>query len=75
MKSVFVDTETNGVILKCDTIGSLEAIIEMLRRSQVPVAKADIGPVTRRDVIEAKAIKENDRHRGVILAFNVKVSI
>ena len=41
MKSVFVDTETNGVILKCDTIGSLEAIIEMLRRSQVPVAKAD----------------------------------
>ncbi len=73
MKSVFVDTETNGVILKCDTIGSLEAIIEMLRRSQVPVAKADIGSVTRRDVIEAKAIKEKDRHRGVILAFNVKV--
>jgi translation initiation factor 5B len=73
MKSVFVDTETNGVILKCDTIGSLEAIIEMLRRSQVPVAKADIGPVTRRDVIEAKAIKEKDRHLGIVLAFNVKV--
>ena len=31
MKSVFVDTETNGVILKCDTIGSLEAIMEMLK--------------------------------------------
>ena len=73
MKSVFVDTETNGVILKCDTIGSLEAIIEMLRRSQVPVAKADIGSVTRRDVIEAKAIKEKDRHLGIVLAFNVKV--
>ncbi|MFQ5476035.1 MAG: translation initiation factor IF-2 [Nitrosopumilus sp.] len=73
MKSVFIDTETNGIILKCDTIGSLEAIIEMLRRSQVPVAKADIGPVTRRDVIEAKAIKEKDRHLGVVLAFNVKV--
>ena len=73
MKSVFIDTETNGIILKCDTIGSLEAIIEMLRRSQVPVAKADIGPVNRRDVMEAKAIKEKDRHLGVILAFNVKV--
>jgi len=73
MESVFIDTETNGIILKCDTIGSLEAIIEMLRRSQVPVAKADIGPVTRRDVIEAKAIKEKDRHLGIILAFNVKV--
>ncbi len=73
MKSMFVDTETNGVILKCDTIGSLEAIMEMLRRSQVPVAKADIGPVNRRDVIEAKAIKEKDRHLGIVLAFNVKV--
>ena len=73
MKSVFIDTETNGVILKCDTIGSLEAIVEMLKRSQVPVSKADIGSVNRRDVMEAKAIKENDRHLGVILAFNVKV--
>ena len=73
MKSVFIDTETNGIILKCDTIGSLEAIVEMLRRSQVPVAKADIGPVNRRDIMEAKAIKEKDRHLGVVLAFNVKV--
>jgi len=73
MKSVFVDTETDGVILKSDTIGSLEAVIEMLRRSQVAVAKADIGPVNRRDVMESKAIKENDRHLGVILAFNVKI--
>ncbi|MFQ5782410.1 MAG: translation initiation factor IF-2 [Nitrosopumilus sp.] len=73
MKSMFIDTETNGIILKCDTIGSLEAIVEMLKRSQVPVAKADIGPVNRRDVMEAKAIKEKDRHLGIILAFNVKV--
>ena len=73
MKSVFIDTESNGVILKCDTIGSLEAIVEMLRRSQVPVAKADIGPVNRRDIMETKAIKEKDRHLGVVLAFNVKV--
>ena len=73
MESVFIDTETTGVILKCDTIGSLEAITEMLRRQQVPISKADIGPVTRRDVMQAKAIKDKDRHLGVILAFNVKV--
>ena len=35
---------------------------------------ADIGPVTRRDIMEAKAIKENNRHLGVILSFNVKVT-
>ncbi len=73
MQSVFISTETNGVILKCDAIGSLEAITEMLRRQQIPISKADIGPVTRRDILEAMATKENDRHLGVILAFNVKV--
>ena len=73
MQSVFINTETNGVILKCDAIGSLEAITEMLRRQQIPISKADIGSVTHRDVLEAMAIKENDRHLGVILAFNVKV--
>lgn len=72
MKSVFIETESDGVIVKCDTIGSLEAVTEMLRRQQIPIAKGDIGPVNRRDVVEAKAIKANDRHLGVILAFNVK---
>jgi len=72
MQSVFINTETNGIILKCDAIGSLEALTEMLRRQQIPISKADIGPVTRRDVLEAMAVKENDRHMGVILAFNVK---
>lgn len=73
MKSVFVKTDKKGVILKCDTIGSLEAITDMLKRQNVPVSMADIGPVTRRDVVEALAIKENDRHLGVLLAFNVKI--
>jgi translation initiation factor 5B len=74
MKSVFIKTETKGIILKCDTIGSLEALTEMLRRKNIPISLADIGPVTRRDVMEAKAVKENHRHFGVILAFNVKIT-
>ena len=73
MKSVFIKTETKGVHLKCDTIGSLEALTEMLRRQQIPISIADIGPVTRRDVMETKAVRNSDRHLGVILAFNVKI--
>jgi len=74
MESVFVDdTQTSGVTLKCDTIGSLEATTAMLGSAGVPVAKADIGPVNRRDVVQAKAIKEKDRHLGVVLAFGVRV--
>ncbi len=73
MKSVFVKTDKKGVILKCDTIGSLEAITNMLKQQNVAISMADIGPVTRRDVVEALAVKEHDRHLGVVIAFNVKI--
>lgn len=73
MKSVFVKTDKKGVILKCDTIGSLEAITSMLKQQNIAVSMADIGPVTRRDVVEALAVKEHDRHLGVVIAFNVKI--
>lgn len=73
MESVFIDTQTRGVTLKCDTIGSLEAMVQMLNEKGVQIAKADIGPVNRRDVMEARATKDVDRRLGVILAFNVKV--
>lgn len=74
MKAVFVDDmQTTGVILKCDTIGSLEATTAMLNEAKVPIAKADIGHVNRRDIVQAKAVKEKDRHLGIVLAFNVKV--
>ncbi|HMK33401.1 MAG TPA: translation initiation factor IF-2, partial [Nitrosopumilaceae archaeon] len=73
MKSVFVKTDAKGVILKCDTIGSLEALTDLLKRQNVPISMADIGPVTRRDVVEALATKEKDRHLGVVIAFNVKI--
>ncbi len=74
MRSVFVDdTRTSGIILRCDTIGSLEATMSMLEEAGTPVSRADIGPVNRRDVVQARAVREKDRHLGVILAFNVRV--
>ena len=72
VKQVIMSSETNGVILKADTLGSLEAIIEMLKARQVPIKRADLGPVSRRDVVEASAVKKNDKYRGVVLAFGVK---
>jgi translation initiation factor 5B len=73
VKSAIVSTETTGIVLKCDTIGSLEAIIDLLKKDRVPIKTADIGSITRRDVIEAAAVKESDRYQGVVLGFNVKI--
>ena len=71
--AIVSNTQTTGVILKCDTIGSLEAIVDLLKKANVAIRMADIGNVTRRDVVEAAAVRQNDRYHGVILGFNVKV--
>ena len=71
--AIVSNTETSGVLLKCDTIGSLEAITDLLKKAEVPIRMADIGNITRRDVVEAAAVKENDRYHGVVLGFSVKV--
>jgi translation initiation factor 5B len=73
IKNAFIDTNSNGVILKCDTIGSVEAVTELLKKENIPIQHADIGPITRRDVIAASAVKEKDRYLGVVLGFNTKI--
>ncbi|MCS7097107.1 MAG: translation initiation factor IF-2 [Candidatus Methanomethylicia archaeon] len=62
-----------GVIIKADTLGSLEALTNFLERLQIPVRVADIGHVSKRDVLEAKLVSEYNTYRGVVLAFNVKI--
>ncbi|MEM4635408.1 MAG: translation initiation factor IF-2 [Candidatus Nitrosocaldus sp.] len=73
VRGLVISTDRMGVVLKCDTLGSLEAITEMLKRSNIPIRIADIGHVTKRDVVEASTVREKDRYLGVVLAFNVKV--
>lgn len=73
IKSAIISTDSNGVILRSDAIGSIEAIMDLLKKASVPIRSADIGHITRRDIIEASAVKEKDRYLGVVLGFNVKV--
>jgi translation initiation factor 5B len=73
IKSAIIRTDSNGIVLRCDTIGSLEATVDLLRKDKIPIQSADIGHITRRDVLAASAVKEKDRYIGVILGFNVRV--
>ncbi|MBC7129851.1 translation initiation factor IF-2 [Candidatus Bathyarchaeota archaeon] len=73
IERIRITTDANGVILKADTLGSLEAIAEHLRRNDVPIRIADVGDVSKRDVTEAAVVKEHEPLYGAILAFNVKV--
>ncbi len=71
LDAVRIDTDTVGVILKADTIGSLEGLVGELRAKNIPIHVADVGPITRRDVIRAAALK--DPLLSVILGFNVEI--
>ena len=70
-KYVEFEKNPNGVIIKADTIGSLEAMVKLLKEAGIPIRKADIGNITREDFIEGELIQ--DKYRKVILAFNIKV--
>lgn len=73
VEQIKIATDLDGIILKTDALGSLEAIAESLKRNNVPIKAADVGDVSKRDVTEASVVKENEPLHGVILAFNVKV--
>ena len=73
VEQIKIATDLDGIVLKTDALGSLEAIAESLKRSDVPIKVADVGDVSRRDVTEAAIVKEREPLHGVILAFNVKV--
>jgi len=62
-----------GVVVKADTLGTLEAMLEALKKYEVPVRLADVGNVSKSDVIEASFSGRKDKSLGAVLAFNVKV--
>ncbi|WP_296879815.1 translation initiation factor IF-2 [uncultured Methanobrevibacter sp.] len=73
IEDITISTEDEGILVKADTLGSLEAIVKLLRELDIPIREADIGDVSRRDIINSSiALNENDVH-GAIIAFNVSV--
>jgi translation initiation factor 5B len=62
-----------GVTVQASTLGSLEALLEFLRTSKIPVSNISIGPVHKRDVITASTMLEKAKEYAVMLCFDVKV--
>ena len=73
IKSIFVETDSVGIIVKADTLGSLEAVVDTLKENDISISTADTGMVSRKDVVKAQVITETNKYLGSILAFGVKV--
>ncbi|MEK6928116.1 MAG: translation initiation factor IF-2 [Nanoarchaeota archaeon] len=65
--------DKQGIIIKADSLGSLEALITLLKQERVQILKAGIGPISKTDVISACANLEIDPLDALIIGFNVGV--
>ena len=71
LAEIEVDTEEEGVVVKADTLGSLEAMANALQEAEVPILRAEVGDIAPRDIAVAGTAREPEH--TVILGFNVEV--
>ncbi len=69
--AIHIELQEEGVIIKADALGSLEALAYELKQEGIPIKKADIGDISKRDIVDSQTIG-NPLYR-VILGFNVRV--
>lgn len=72
IKEVF-SVAGGGIILKADTLGSIEALSKLLNDENIKVGEKGIGNVSKRDVLDAFAMRAIDPYSSVVLAFNVSI--
>lgn len=65
--------EDEGVLVKADTLGSLEALSHILNEHEIPLRKARIGKVSKKDVIDAGADLKKNPKNALILNFSQKI--
>ncbi|MDD7424594.1 MAG: translation initiation factor IF-2 [Candidatus Methanomethylophilaceae archaeon] len=71
--SIKIELQDNGVYIKADAIGSLEALAFEAKAAGIPIRRYGMGEITRRDILETDALR-GDPLNKIILAFNVKTS-
>ncbi len=73
IEEILVETTESGIILKTDTLGSLEALAKMLKDRGVLIQKVGIGDINKKDIMEAAANIDSHPMEALVLGFNVKV--
>ena len=68
-----IDKSGRGVCVQASTLGSLEALIDFLKSSKIPVSGINIGPVHKKDVMRAATMLEKAKELACILCFDVPV--
>ncbi|NOZ80943.1 MAG: translation initiation factor IF-2 [DPANN group archaeon] len=67
---VMIETEHQGIVVKADSLGSLEALVNILRGKGFHIKRASVGNISKKDINEASASLEHHPEDAVILGFN-----
>ena len=68
-----IDKSGRGVCVQASTLGSLEALLDFLKVSKIPVSGINIGPVHKKDIMRAATMLEKAKELACILCFDVTV--
>lgn len=68
-----IKTQKSGIIAKADSLGSLEALLTLLKQEKIDVVKAGIGNINKADISSAKANLEINELDAIIVGFNVGI--
>jgi len=71
VEEVLIETDKEGIVVKADTIGSLEALIKLLKDKGIQIRKANVGSITKKDIADAESNYEKEPTESVILGFNI----
>ena len=74
VEEVIIETDKEGIVIKADSLGSLEALIKLLKEKNIPVKRASIGSISKKDISDASINYEKDPLNSTILGFNVKLT-
>lgn len=66
--------DDSGIVIKADTLGSLEALMKLLHEKGVSVKAVSIGDISRKDIADAESSIESNPLNSAILGFNVSLS-
>ncbi|MBI4149165.1 translation initiation factor IF-2 [Candidatus Woesearchaeota archaeon] len=70
LQDVLIETDKEGIIVKADSLGSLEALIKLLKEKGIPIRKASLGNISKNDIADAEAAHEQKNR--VIIGFEVQ---
>ena len=71
-KSIEFSTDDVGVIVKADTLGTLEALVRMLHEKGIKVRRAHVGDISKSDIMEAERVKALDPYYGAIIGLHIR---